>query len=448
MNILLLIIAIILLVMYMAYLSRRKDFQLVKQPPKTAHLPRTKYDKALKELNEFRKQPKPKTRRQLMERNSELFYLERRLNQIQQEIEKEQKSYYLACKERELSWKDYSDYFDSLAFFEKFLSPVKLRELALLRKLYLDMEKKVERELSKFNAQTRVRYHEEKTIRDREDEIERNTQKSRQSAIPSEVASEETGQFIQEAFEEISLHEESPEKPEIEEEDETPAAETASETPPTADPVRSSVRASGNNRHFGQEDLLTQYPDFSGISYIDETFSMVEAGKNAIIDADFSHAYFVSVVFKDRHQYKNCTFDRSDFSYSAWQRAEGPHRMINCNFRETRFSFSRFEYTAFYGCRFIESDFQDVQLKMVKFVNCSFEDCLLIDVDFSETVMSSDMLKTIDFSLCAKPPRNSGTDNSANGQPERSPISPNAPGGSLEQQRSLSSDERKESMEE
>lgn len=77
-----------------------------------------------------------------MERNSEQFYLERRLNQIQQEIDREQKNYYISCKERELSWQDYSDYFNNLTLLEKFFSPVKLRELGLLRKLYLDMEKK------------------------------------------------------------------------------------------------------------------------------------------------------------------------------------------------------------------------------------------------------------------------------------------------------------------
>ncbi len=391
MNVFLLSIAIILLVCYMLYLTRRRDFNLLKKPPATIKLPRSKYEKALKELEDYRRQPPPKSRNKHIERNSQIYYLERRLEQILVETENEQKSFYLSNKEMEIAWKDYHEYFSELNLFQKLASPSNIKELVLLRNLYLEAEKKVELEIGKFNAQTRIRHHEEKARHEREVEIEEKT--------ASEAAND-----IHEAFEEINTYD-------TEDEDIEPVENESKESPESRQtpldliaPV--SVETPPSQDHFGQNNIEKRYPDFNGLTYIDESFSMEELELPVLQDANFDGSFFVSVLFTGRHQYKDCSFQKVEFSHSVWQRSDTPHRILNCDFTESRFNFATFDYAAFYNCRFIRTDFQETRFRTVKFVKCEFRDCNLIDVDFSHTVMSSDMLEAIDFSDCAAPPKN------------------------------------------
>ncbi|MBU2512724.1 pentapeptide repeat-containing protein [bacterium] len=409
MNILLLSAAIILLIGYMLFLGRRKDYHLLLFPPVTKNLPRSKYEQALKELNDFIKQPKPKSRRKQIERNSEQYYLEQRLKQALNEIESEQKSYYLACKEREIAWRDYYNFFKNMSFIEKFILPSKIKELLILRNLYLDSEKRVELELGKFNAQSRVRFHEEKTLQDREKEISQKT-KSAALVLPNDSEEQQipSDEIIRNGFEEMKLHDDS--YLEIDEIESEPINQPNSIEQTITESRKTEVRPNTNTT-FCQADFLEKIPDFSGLSYIDESFSMEEIGLSVVLDANFDRTFFVSILFTGRHQYKDCSFVSTDFSYSIWQRSAEPHRILNSTFQDSKFCFARFEVIAFYNCSFILVDFTGTQFQTVKFVNCVFEECNLKDVDFSKTVMSSDMLEKIDFSDCLKPPKNISSTN-------------------------------------
>jgi uncharacterized protein YjbI with pentapeptide repeats len=404
MNVFLLLIAIILLICYMLYLSRRKDFLLSKSPPTAPTLPRSKYDQALRELSEYQKQAPPKSRRKQMERNSQIYYLEQRLEQIQLETEKEQKSFYLAGKEREIAWKDHRDFFSNMNLFEKMCSPGKIKELVLLRNLYLESEKKLELEISKFNARTRIRHHEETVKQEREDEIEGNTRiHSQTDASGAEEPISEAGQDIQEAFDEMAGIQDG----EIEDPAEKDIDEFEFSDPfPGEDLNVENSPAPPSRDHFSQHDIKERYPDYNGLTYVDESLSLEDMELQVIQDANFDGSFFVSVLFRGRHQYKDCSFQKTDFSYSNWQRAETPHRILSCDFTESNFSFAGFDYAAFYNCRFFKADFEETRFKTVKFVKCIFEECNLANVDFSHTVMSSDMLESIDFSKCAAPPKN------------------------------------------
>lgn len=415
MTIFFLISAIILLVGYMLFLSRRKDYELLRKPPSTLTLPKAKLEQAKKELEAFQKQPPPKSRKSEIARNSELYYLQHRLRQIQDEIESEQKNYYLACKERDIAWQDYADYFSSMSFIEKYFAFGKIGNLKSLRKLYLDTVRKVDVEISKFKAQSRVRNHEVQRQQERDDEIEQKSsfQESTQSARNASI--ESVQETLQEAFEEMdpafdTIENSSPARSEASQQE---VSTSSDQTAPPHQPSEGELPewkeesfSSIQENHFGQEDFSNRFPDFKGLSYIDETLSLSEIGQSAVIDANFDESYFVSVIFNGRHQYKNCSFKATDFSYAVWKAAEKPHRFVSCDFNQTRFNHARLEYMAVYNCRFFEADFQGVQLYKVKFVNCRFENCYLDGVDFSKTVMSSDMLEQIDFSNCASPPKN------------------------------------------
>ncbi len=404
MNIFLLSAAIILLISYMFYLGRRKDYHLLESPPITKSLPKSKYEQALKELNEFKKQPKPKSRRKQIERNSQQYYLEQRSKQALNEIESEQKSYYLACKEREIAWTDYKCFFKEMNFFENFFSPSKIRELQILRKLYLESQKRVDLELSKFSAQSRVRYHEEKIIQNREEEISNKT-KSATLTLPNDSENHQipSNETIQNAFEEIKMDDDSYSEINAIESEPIMQPDLVEQTLVDSEEIR--VKSDPDNT-FSQTDFHEMYPDFTGLSYIDESFSLEDIGLSIVLEANFNNSFFVSVLFTGRHQYKDCSFMGTDFSYSIWQRSTEPHRILNTTFHNSRFSFARLEVIAFYNCSFIAVDFSGTQFQTVKFVNCDFEECNIKDVDFSKTVMSSDMLEKIDFSDCLNPPKN------------------------------------------
>lgn len=406
MNIILLSVAIILLLCLLLYLTRRKDYQLLKSPPITFPLPRTKYDQALKELNAFKKLPLPKSRSKQLEHNSEQYYLERRLNQILQDTELEQKSYYLACKEREIAWKDYFDFFKLLNVIERHVAPNKIKELLQLRTLFLDAEKTVDFELSKFNARARIRHHEARIKQQRDEEIDRKTRSEITTAEMSEnITSIPETDTLKNAFEEIKLSDDSTETHEI---DSVPIQQVVLPSA-TETQVQKQHSSSATSHQFGQADFKEKFPDFHGLTYIDETLSLIDLNLSLVHDANFDRSFFISVLFKDRHQYKDCSFKEADLSYSSWQRASSPHRILTCNFSRAKLKFVQFEFMAFYNCYFNQTDFEGARFRMVKFVNCSFENCNIVNVDFSQTVMSADMLESIDFSSCLNPPKNASS---------------------------------------
>ncbi len=411
MNVILLSISIVLLVFYMLYLARRKDIDQLKTLPHTQTLPRSKYELALRELSEFKTLPKPKSKQGLVEHNSEQFYLERRLYQIQQETEKEQKSYYLACKERDISWKDYKEYFDSLSILEKFIIPGKISELIVLRNLYLESEKKVDLEINKFSARTRVRLHEELVKKQREEEIERKTLSMSTQDSNTEPESDNPDTQATEASNEHAHLNSSTIESASTKEFQTPQSAENSQMP------SASGKALKGVKHFAQEDFNSKFPDFNGLTFIDEQFSIAELEIPLVQDANFDQTYFVSVTFNGRHQYKNCSFKGTDFSYSKWQKPEIPHRFLSCDFTGAKFNFSRLDFIAFYNCIFDLADFQDANLQLIKFVNCRFKNSNITNVDFSKTVMSADMLKAIDFSLSISPPKNAGQESRENDTP-------------------------------
>ncbi len=256
-NIFFLISAIVLLIIYMLYLAQRKDSNLIKNPPILKKLPMSKYEQAFRELEEFKAKPAPKSRNDQVKRNSEQYYLERELNEILKKTEEEQSSYILTCKECEIAWKDYHDFFDSVPLVQRIFSISKNRELSILRDLYLQTKNKIDIELEKFNARTRVRLHEEKTAHEREQNIEERTiqekKKLEEAYLPetNETASNDrkkqdfrlpkersprpatTNHTIQEAFNEIQLRDDSinddtlSNKPVPEKSTKTPSAKVA-----------------------------------------------------------------------------------------------------------------------------------------------------------------------------------------------------------------------------
>lgn len=389
----------------MFYLARRKDYELLKSPPQTHVLPRAKVDQASRDLNQFKKLPKPKSHNRIVEHNSEQFYLEKRLYQIQQETEKEQKSYYLACKERDIAWSDYRDLFFNSTLLEKLFSPARISDLKILRTLYLEAENKVELELGKFSARTRVREHEEKVKQQRETEIEEKTKsQTAQNSDIDDIPEETGGEQLNRTNQPTTALQNQPATPGSDIPNESIQKPKAAQRPQTDN--KPDTELDPAQRYFGQNDFSEKYPNFEGLTYIDESFSIKELELSSIQNANFSGCYFVSVVFRDPHQFNDCEFMNSDLSFSNWPRSDSAHRLLACDFTGASFNNARFEYTAFYNCCFDHSDFTEITLKMVKFVNCSFENCKIIDVDFSNSVMSADMLEKIDFQFCSAPPRN------------------------------------------
>jgi uncharacterized protein YjbI with pentapeptide repeats len=165
------------------------------------------------------------------------------------------------------------------------------------------------------------------------------------------------------------------------------------------------------SNQFGQTEFPERYPDFNGLTYIDETLSLIELNLSIIQDANFDRSFFISVLFKDRHQFKNCSFREADLSYSLWQRSSAPHRILSCDFTGAKLKSAHFEFMAFYNCIFTHADFEGARFYMVKFVNCNFVNCTIANVDFSQTVMSADMLESIDFGSCINPPKNASFKN-------------------------------------
>ncbi len=421
-NIFFLISAIILLVVYMLYLVQRKDSTLTNTPPHIKQLPRSKYEQAFRELEEFKIGANPKSRNDQVKRNSEQYYLECRLNEILKQTEEEQRSYILACKECEIAWKDYTDFFNSVPLIQRIVSISKNKELTILRNLYLQTKGKVDIELEKFNARTRVRLHEEKIAQERDRNIEERTiqqeQKLEEEDPPGnhEITTDNNKQnfrlpkkdspeppsanhTIEEAFNEIQLRNDSVNSSSQSEK----IISKPSKIAPLPKPTKV-IQKSVNN--FNQNNFNDKYPDFYQSTYIDDHLSLKELGLAVVHDANFDSSFLVSVLFKDKHEYQNCSFKGTDLSFSIWQRSENPHRIINCDFSSSKFNSARVEFTAFYNCKFNKTDFTGTQFKTVKFVNCEFKECLIKNVDFSDTVMSADMLDEIDFSVCFAQPKN------------------------------------------
>lgn len=435
-NVFFLVLAIVMLLGYLIFLSKRKDLQIIKNPPSSEKLPNIKYNKALQELNKFKAQPVARSRKAQITRNAEQYYLERRLDQILRETEKEQQNYNIACKEREIAWRDHYDFFQGLNFFTRTFSLLHAKELRILRNLFLEAERKAALEEEKLTARIRIKSHEEQVIGERNEEIER---KTLQATLDKKTISEtqpasppETGDILeneskfaedveyhlpnapvnnitldskamQDAFAEIQLHDDAMDE----------------EVLPMEVPKRIRREKEGGKltvneesttpilrKHFGQDDFNDKYPEFSGLTYIDECLSFDELNIPVVRNANFDKSFFVSVLFKGVHQYQDCSFINTDFSQSLWQCSDSPHRILNCNFTASNFVGASLEFMAFYNCEFFGTNFFNVQLKMVKFVNCRFENCLIRNVDFSETVMSLDMLESIDFSECLQPPKN------------------------------------------
>lgn len=370
-------------------------------------LPKPKYDQALAELEAFKSQPIPRTKKDLSSKNSTQYYLEHRLNQIRNKVEAEQKTYDLACKECEIAWNDFRDLFYGYNLFERLFSPSKTSDIRLLRKLFLEASQKVHLEKEKFGARSRVRAHEENNINEREAEIERKTSEKKLSKIklPSPEVPLRSTKPDSADEKEISL-----DSVIVQDEEDIPLLDPKMDfNSLTTHSLETPNENISHKNHFGQADFLALHPNFEGMTYIDESLSLVDLDMPVITDAIFNNSFFVSVFFTNRHQYLNCSFIGTDFSHSVWHQSKAPHRIVNCDLSQSIFSGAVLNYLAFYNCRFFQTIFLGIQLNKVKFVNCTFDQCSLKGVDFSRSVMSKDMLETIDFSECLNVPNNHST---------------------------------------
>ena len=363
-------------------------------------LPKPKYEQALVELEAFKTQPIPQTKKDLASRNSTQYYLEQRLTQIRNEVEAEQKTYDLARKECEISWNEYRDLFYGYNLYERLFSPSKISDIRLLRRIFSEALHKVNIEKEKFGAQNRVRAHEERSINEREEEIERKTSKSKLSEIKLPDAEDNTSLAKSNSEEESENHY----KPEEIQADTIPFSSNIADHEEGY--IEQNFDTLSTQQHFGQEDFLTLHPNFQGLTYIDESLSLDNIDLPIVTDAIFDNSFFVSVYFTGRHQYQNCSFISTDFSHTVWHQSQAPHRIVNCDLSKSSFSGAELNYLAFYNCRFYQTTFLGVQLNMVKFVKCTLVQCSLKRVDFSRSVMSKDMLENIDFSECLHVPKN------------------------------------------
>ncbi|MDT8447760.1 MAG: pentapeptide repeat-containing protein [bacterium] len=328
----------------------------------------------------------------------ELEYLERRHRRIKNRSEREHQEYYQASEQLVMAWEDYFDQFEDLGYFSRAFGGG-AKDLDLFRLRYKDALRRFLYEQNRLMGRERVWLKEGDHARKQSDPLlEENRQESWGTESP-ETASQPPPDLDPDA---------SPEAQDGEpEEAETWEQESPEANPPDATeiPIES---AEPRPDQMGQQEVFAWAPALSGITYVDPSFSMVQAGWKRLEGAKLQDSLWTGVVFEGVQEFIRCDFSHADLTQVQFKRAQKPHRLIACSFAGAKLNGANFAYTAFYNCDFSGATFKQVHLEAVKFVGCNFEAVEFTGLDLSKTVMSWDLLESLDFSGALAAPKNLG----------------------------------------
>lgn len=304
----------------------------------------------------------------------ELEYLERRLSRIQKRSQAEHQAYYEARDQLILAWEDFFDQFEDLGYFSRSWGP-SARDLGLFRSRYFEAKRAFDIEWNRLMGRERVWLKEGEHAQKAAAEAESGTSPS----------------------EEPTLND-APDPPN-EPSDEAPLDPFEAEPEEPSEP---------RPEQMGLKEIFVWSPRLTGITYVDRSFNMTKAGWRRLEGADLAGSRWVEVKFKGVQEFIKCNFAAADLTQALFKRAEKPHRLISCRFNGASLRGARFEFTAFYHCDFSGAHLEGAVFDAVKFVACRFEGTSLAGLDFSKTVMSHDLLESLDFSQAAEPPKNLG----------------------------------------
>lgn len=375
-----------------------KDKKILRRPPYFDPLPQHDLEIATREWQSWRSKYQNMATHEKNRLQNEYVKRERAFMAERDAFHDAQKPYQVACEELEISWRNFRDIFNSMGFFQRWFAGDTSREVARLRQVYLEVEKKVKWERDKWFSRKRIKRVEEEATK--LEPIEKRVEEPAESIeeVPDEV--EPMDGSDEERIEEMEIHE-----PQDKEEEFHESLIGKISTEVSDDDIESPEQEVADV-HFTQDDVKTFYPDFREKTYIDEIFMPDPFYAGTIKNADFVKTKFVGVQFKGVHQYQKCKFQGADFSAAVFFPNKKPHRFLYCNFTKSRWNGAVIEVAAFYLCKFKGVKFRNFKLNKVKFVQCDLSEALLKGADLSRCVMSRDMLDSLDFSECKSPPAN------------------------------------------
>lgn len=157
---------------------------------------------------------------------------------------------------------------------------------------------------------------------------------------------------------------------------------------------------------FSQVDIMASHMVTPGTPYLDSTLSLEGAPEGILKNMNLAGCSFAGVIFTGMHHHKNCDFSQGDLQSVQLLEGENPHQFVDCQFQNTNLEGAYLAYTLFSRCDFSGATFGGATLRRVKFIGCTMDGIHWDGVDLSKTVMSDDMLESVDFTGVGKHPRN------------------------------------------
>lgn len=354
------------------YFAQAQDRAALERKPQPPDPPNSEALIAFKELELGRAELESLNGTALWAKQREVAYLERRLERIKNRSELEFQGFFKAKKDWLQAWEDYYLVFEEYSYWSRSFNPRAKAELAVFRE--------------RCQAAKRAFRFEQERLWGRE----RVWLKEGEHAIKAQALLGETPSTPEQQDFEVR---------------QSAQEQRAEETPPKSLPEPLQVT---------EARFFALSPELRGATYIDPSLNMEQAGVEWLEGVDLQGASFLGVNFLGVSQFVGCDFSGADLSSCTFVREARPHRFLACKFTGARLVGARFEYTAFYNCNFDGADLQGVRLEGVKFIGGSFVGCSFLGLDFSQTVMSKELLESLDFSSAAKAPKNLGSP----GEPE------------------------------
>jgi len=353
------------------YFAQAPDRAVLDRKPQPPDPPNSEALIAFKELELAKTELDNLTGTARWAKERELAYLERRLDKIKARSELEFRGFFQARTDWVQAWEDFYLVFEESSYWSRSFNPRAKAELTVFRERYRSAKRAFRFEQERLWGRERVWLKEGEHAT------------KAQTLLGNEPSSPEQQDFeVRQLAQEEGLKQ--------------PGGQTGEGIIPPAPEVTEAL-------------FFELSPNLKGVTYIDPSLNMEQAGFEWLEGVDLRGASLLGINFLGVSQFVGCDFSGADFSAATFGREARPHRFLACRFTKARLVGTSFEYTAFYNCTFDRADLQGVNLDGAKFIGGSFAGCPFAGLDFSKTVMSKELLETLDFQAAAFPPKNLGS---------------------------------------
>lgn len=331
----------------------------------------------------------------------EINLMQRLLVDVKEKIDKETTKYHELCKSRERLWNDMHQFVEDMSLFQRLRGKNKNPQYQEGLEEYNNLELRIEEEIKHLEELDKLHFSE---FRNR-GVFQRNSSVLDPDGVfsadidtpfpPEEIGDQETKEgFLSAWFHKIFGWMFVEEEPVIQSLFQNQLSTMDSDKQDEALPS------------LHQQDFPLMNLKASGHVYADPVFSLDFEEDGVLRHYDFHGSVFRGVHFKGVHQYENCDFRQTDLTASRWIVEANPHRFDHCNFAGAQLNSARFAYSSFHHCDFDECQWENVVFYKVKFIRCKMNGVKWEGLDLSQTVMTPDMLTSIDFSGCIALPQN------------------------------------------